>query len=113
MKINKKLPGKLWLFAAVSGLALTLGACAGNRGPDEDLPAATITGWQQSGQVLPFSQLNAAVIARHPGCEVDHAALDKIGDRLLYQASVTDPNKMQWFVELDARNAMMVTDKQE
>ena len=63
--------------------------------------------------MLPFSQLNAAAIARHPGSEVDHAALDKIGDHLLYQASLTDPNKMQWFVELDARNAMMVSDKQE
>lgn len=103
---------KLWLFAAVSASALTLDACA-HHGPDEDLPAATIAAWQQSGQVLPFSQLNAAVIARHPGSEVDHAAIDRIGDRLLYQASLTDPNKMQWFVELDARNAMMVTDKQE
>ena len=113
MTTNQKLGNKkLWAFAAVPGLAFALGACA-HHGPDEDLPAATIVGWQQSGQVLPFSQLNAAVIARHPGSEVDHAALDRIGDRLLYQASITDPNKMQWFVELDARNAMMVSDKQE
>ena len=113
MNTYKKLGNnKLLAFAVVSGLGLTLGACA-SHGPDEDLPAATIAGWQQSGTVLPFSQLNAAAIARHPGSEVDHAALDKIGDHLLYQASLTDPNKMQWFVELDARNAMMVSDKQE
>lgn len=109
MNINNKLR----LSAAVSTLALTLGACAGHSGPDEDFPAATISGLQQTGAVMPFAQLNAAVIARHPGSEVDHAALDKVGERYLYQASLTDPNKMQWFVELDAHNAMMVTDKQE
>jgi uncharacterized membrane protein YkoI len=98
------------LRLAAAGLAL--GGCA-NRGPDEDFPASTIAGLQQAGQVMPFSQLNAAVLARHPGSAVDHAALDKFGERYLYQASLTDPNKMQWFVELDARNATLVTDRQE
>lgn len=100
----------LAIASAIAGLAL--GGCA-SRGPDEDFPASTIAGLQQSGQVLPFSQLNAGVIARHPGSEVDHAALDKFGEHYLYQASLTDPNKMQWFVELDAHTGAMVTDKQE
>ena len=100
-------------MAAVSlGPSLALGGCA-DWGGQEDLPAAEISRMQASGEVLPFSRLNAAVLARHPGSEVQHAALDKIGDRFLYQASLADSNKMEWFVELDAKTGETVSDKQD
>jgi len=97
---------------SVIGAVLAMAACA-DHGADEPLPASTVVGLQSTGQILPFNQLNAGVIARHPGSEVDHAALDKEGERFLFQAIVTDPYKMQWYVELDARTGQAVTDRQE
>jgi uncharacterized membrane protein YkoI len=92
--------------------ALGVTGCA-HWGSQEDLPVTEISRLQASGAVLPFNRLNAAVIARHPGSTVEHAALDKIGERYLYQASLNDPNKMQWFVELDAKTGEAVTDQQD
>ena len=102
-----------WLACATL-IAVSLGfsGCA-NWSAQEDLPVSEIRHLQASGALLPFNLLNADVLALHPGGQVEHAALDKIGDRLLYQASVSDSNKMQWFVELDARNGQTVTDKQD
>src|ERR1700756_4943250 len=103
MKHTNKLRG-LWL-------PLAAGACS--KWSHEDLPAATIANLQASGQVLPFKLLNADVMARHPGSQVEHAAIDKDGDRWIYQARLTDVNKMQWFIELDAKTGDTVTDKQD
>ena len=102
-----------WL-ACTTLVAASLGfsGCA-HWSAEEDLPVSEISHLQASGALLPFNQLNAYVLARHPGGQVEHAALDKIGDQLLYQASVSDPNKMQWFVELDAKTGQTVTDKQD
>ena len=98
-----------WLVAAAS---LTLGACS-EWSNVEDLPVGTIANLQASGQVLPFNRLNSDVLARHPGSQVEHAALDKDGDHYVYQAELTDGNKMQWFVELDAKTGETLTDKQD
>jgi uncharacterized membrane protein YkoI len=99
-----------WLACAAVLLDVT--GCSLWQG-QEALPAREIAGYQASGTILPFNRLNAYVIARHPGSEVQHAALDKIGDRFLYQASLNDPNKMVWFVEIDAKTGETVTDQQD
>jgi uncharacterized membrane protein YkoI len=101
-----------WLACAGAAAMLNLAGCA-MFGGQEDLPASEIARMQSAGEVLPFSRLNAGVIARHPGSAVVHAALDKIGDRFLYQARLEDSNKLQWFVELDAKNGEVVTDKED
>jgi uncharacterized membrane protein YkoI len=98
--------------AAMMTVALGMTGCA-HWGSQEDLPVTEISRLQSSGAVLPFNRLNAAVVARHPGSTVEHAALDKMGERYLYQASLSDPNKMQWFVELDAKTGETVTDQQD
>ena len=99
------------LIFAASGLVMLAG-CS-QMGSVEAISADTIDSLRTSGQILPFDRLNAYVLARHPGGQVEHAALDKLDDRYLYQALVTDPNKMQWFVELDAKSGGVVSDKQD
>jgi hypothetical protein len=113
MKHTEKL-GKFrphWLLLAACA-SLTLGACS-EWSSVEDLPVGTIAALQASGQVLPFNRLNADILARHPGSQVEHAALDKSGDHYVYQAELTDINKMQWFVEIDAKTGDAITDKQD
>ena len=101
-----------WWLPLAAGASLALGACS-QWSKVEDLPASTIAGMQASGQVLSFNHLNAAVLARHPGSQVEHAAIDKDGDHWIYQAELTDTNKLQWFVELDAKTGDTLTDKQD
>lgn len=105
-------PSVQWVtLAAAATLSLGAAGCA-NRQEVEDLTMPMITDLQAKGAVLPFSQLHAAVLARHPGSEVQHAALDEIDGRFLYQADLVDPYKMEWFVEIDARTAATVTDRE-
>jgi len=113
-KENKvKQSTRQWLAcAAVVTASFGFSGCA-HWSAEEDLPVAEISRLQSSGAVMPFNQLNALVIARHPGSEVEHAALDKTLERFVYQASVVDTNKMQWFVELDAKTGATVTDQQD
>jgi uncharacterized membrane protein YkoI len=110
MKNTNKSRG--WWLPLAAAASLALGACS-QWGKVEDLPASTIANLQNSGQVLPFNRLNTYVIAHHPGSQVEHAAIDKDGDHWIYQAEVTDPNKLQWFVELNAKTGDTITDKQD
>jgi uncharacterized membrane protein YkoI len=109
---KNKWPG----LACAAGAAAVLGlaGCSAFGGGQEALPATEIAKLQASGTILPLNRLNAAVIARHPGGTVEHAALDKASDdRFLYQASISDPNKMVWYVELDAKTGEAITDQQD
>ncbi len=100
-----------WMALSAVGVVLGLGGCA-SQSAQEELTMAKIVDLQKTGSVQPFNQLNTDVIARHPGSEVAHAALDKEGERYLYQATLVDPNKMEWYVEIDAKTGEPVTDRQ-
>lgn len=104
-------PSVTWTTLAAAALMLGTAGCA-DRKPLDDLTMPMITDLQAKGAVLPFSQLHAAVLARHPGSEVQHAALDEIDGRFLYQADLIDHYKMEWFVEIDAKTAATITDRE-
>ena len=110
-KVTRSQLRALWPVA-VGFAALATAGCAANK-PEGDLSMAMVTELETSGAVLPMDRLNSAVLQHHPNSQVEHAALDKDGDHYVYQALVTDRNKMQWFMELDARTGQPISDKEE
>lgn len=99
---------KLTALFAVATLAATAGiAQARDLGPDEALKL------RDAGTIQSFEKLNAAAIAKHPGSTVNETELEEEYGRYIYQVELSDPQGVQWDLELDATNGQILKDHQD
>ena len=95
------------LFAATA-LTLTAGLAQADVRPDQ------IEGLLNSGAVMPFEKLNAAALAKHAGATINDTELDHNNSGVLvYEVELRDTNGVKWDVDLDAKTAEVLQDKQD
>ena len=75
-------------------------------------PAKTVE-LSNSGAIMPFEKLNAAVLAQHPGASILDTELEETYGRYIYQVDVRDEKGQKWEVELDAKTAEVVKNQQD
>ncbi|MNZ67022.1 Peptidase propeptide and YPEB domain protein [compost metagenome] len=98
------------LTALVSALALVLAAGvvqAKDIGPDEALRL------RDAGTIKNFEELNAAVLARHPGGRLSDTELELEHGRYVYKMDVLDAQGVEWDVRVDAATGEIVRDRQD
>ncbi len=99
---------KLTALFATSLLAATAGlAQARDLGPDE------IVKLRDAGTILPFDQLNAAALSKHPGATFKDKELEQEYGRYVYQVELLDAQGTEWDVEVDATNGKILRDQQD
>ena len=93
-------------LASFIGLGASL-AHARDLGPDE---AQRL---HDAGTIVPFAQLNATALARHPGSTITDSELKEKYGKYLYQLDLRDPQGLEWDVELDAVSGQVLKDHQD
>ncbi|MGE1174859.1 PepSY domain-containing protein [Pseudomonas sp. BW7P1] len=66
-----------------------------------------------AGTIVPFEQLIATALARHPGATITDAELKEKYGKYLYQVDLRDPQGLEWDVELDAVSGQVLKDHQD
>lgn len=98
------------LFAAAA-LTLTAGVAQADVRPDQ------IPGLLKAGTVMDLEKLNQAALAQHPGStaanitdtELDHT----VAGGYVYQVEIRDTKGVKWDVDLDAKTAQVLSNKQD
>ena len=72
--------------------------------------AATL---RAAGSIQSFEQLNAAVIAKHPGATINDTKLDEKYGKHIYQVELTDAQGVAWDVDVDAVTGKVFRDHQD
>ncbi|EJM22211.1 Peptidase propeptide domain-containing protein [Pseudomonas sp. GM18] len=89
-------------------ISLTIStAHARNLGPDEALRL------RDAGTIVPFEQLNATALAKHPGSTVTGTELEEEYGKYKYQVELRDPQGIEWDLELDAVSGQVLKDHQD
>lgn len=94
------------VFATVA-LALTAGIAQADVRPDH------IPGLLKSGEITSFETLNQAALAKHPGATILDTELDQAYGKLVYEVELRDTKGIKWDVDLDAKTAEVLQDKQD
>lgn len=94
------------LFAATA-LTLTAGLAQADVRPDQ------IPELLSSGQIAPFEKLNQAALALHPGATIHDTELDHSYGKLVYEVELRDANGVKWDVDLNAKTAEVLQNKQD
>ena len=94
------------VFATVA-LALTAGIAQADVRPDH------IPGLLKSGEITSFETLNQAALAKHPGATILDTELDHAYGKLVYEVELRDTKGVKWDVDLDAKTAEVLQDKQD
>lgn len=94
------------LFAATA-LTLTAGLAQADVRPDH------IPDLLKSGEITSFEKLNQAAIALHPGATILDTELDHSYGKLVYEVELRDTKGVKWDVELEAKNAEVLQNKQD
>ena len=94
------------VFATVA-LALTAGIAQADVRPDH------IPGLIKSGEITSFEKLNQAALAKHPGATILDTELDHAYGKLVYEVELRDTKGIKWDVDLDAKTAEVLQDKQD
>lgn len=79
----------------------------------KDVSPAQIVELSTSGTILPFEKLNQAALAEHPNASVLDTELEESYGRYIYQVDLRDEKGQKWEVELDAKTAEILTNKQD
>lgn len=98
------------LFAAAA-LTLIAGVAQADVRPDQ------IPGLLKAGTIMDLEKLNRAALAQHPGStaasitdtELDHTA----AGGYVYQVEIRDAKGIEWDVDLDAKTAQVLSNKQD
>lgn len=98
------------LFAAAA-LTLTVGMAQADVRPDQ------ISGLLKAGTIMDLEKLNQAALAQHPGStaasiidtELEHTA----AGGYVYQVEIRDTKGVEWDVDLDAKTAQVLSNKQD
>lgn len=79
----------------------------------KDVSPAQIVELSSSGTILPFEKLNQAALAQHPSASLLNTELEESYGRYIYQVDLRDKQGQKWEVELDAKTAEILTNKQD
>ena len=79
----------------------------------KDVSPAQIIELSSSGTILPFEKLNQAALAQHPSASLLNTELEESYGRYIYQVDLRDEQGQKWEVELDAKTAEILTNKQD
>ena len=94
------------VFATVA-LALTAGIAQADVRPDH------IPGLIKSGEITSFEKLNQAALDKHLGATILDTELDHSYGKLVYEVELRDSKGVKWDVDLDAKTAEVLQDKQD
>lgn len=94
------------MFATVA-LTLTAGLAQADVRPDQ------IPELLKSGEITSFEKLNQTAIAKHPGATILDTELDHSYGKLVYEVELRDTKGVKWDVDLDAKTAEVLQDKQD
>jgi uncharacterized membrane protein YkoI len=97
------------LFAAAA-LTLTAGMAQADVRPD------LIPGLLKAGTIMDLEKLNQAALAQHPGTtatSITDTELEQKGATYVYQVEIRDAKGVKWDVDLDAKTAQVLSNKQD
>jgi uncharacterized membrane protein YkoI len=94
------------IFAATA-LTLTAGLAQADVRPDH------IPGLLKSGEIAAFEKLNQTAIDKHPGATILDTELDHSYGKLVYEVELRDTKGVKWDVDMDAKTAEVLQDKQD
>jgi|UPI0002E9D5B1 uncharacterized membrane protein YkoI len=95
------------LMFAAAALTLTAGLAQADVRPDH------IPGLLKSGEIASFEKLNQAALDKHPGSTIVDTELDHSYGKLVYEVELRDAKGIKWDVDLDAKTAEVLQDKQD
>jgi uncharacterized membrane protein YkoI len=101
----------LTALLAAAALTLTAGMAQADVRPDQ------IPGLLKAGTIMDLEKLNQAALAQHPGStaasiidtELEHTATGGY----VYQVEIRDAKGIEWDVDLDAKTAQVLSNKQD
>ncbi|MFW0758370.1 PepSY domain-containing protein [Pseudomonas sp. H11T01] len=97
------------LFAAT---ALTLNAGLAQADVRPDLIPVLL----KAGTIMDLEKLNQAALAEHPGttaANITDTELEQNGANYVYQVEIRDAKGVKWDVNLDAKSAQVLSNKQD
>jgi len=98
----------LTALSAASIIAMTASlAHARDLGPDEALRL------RDAGTIVSFEKLNATALTEHPGSTVIQTELEEEYGKYIYQVELSDPQGIEWDLELDAVSGQVLKDHQD
>ncbi|MGE8418032.1 Peptidase propeptide and YPEB domain protein [compost metagenome] len=100
------------LTALFATAALALSA---NVALAKDLNPKQIVEVVQTNQIKPFTELEKAALAKHPGAILveDESELEDSYGRLVYKVELRDAQNVEWKVEMDAKSGEILKDFQD
>lgn len=98
------------LFAAAA-LTLTAGLAQADVRPDQ------IPGLLKAGTIMDLEKLNQAALAQHPGSTAANITDTELeltaAGGYVYQVDIRDAKGVEWDVDLDAKTAQVLSNKQD
>ena len=101
-----KILAALFLSLMVFGLTATLGHT-------RDLHSDEARKLIDAGTIVPVETVEAAAMARHPGSTITDVELKNKYGIYLYRIELTDPQGVEWEMELDATDGLLRKDHQD
>jgi Predicted membrane protein len=95
------------VMLTAAALILTAGIAQADVRPDH------IPGLLKSGEISSFEKLNQAALDKHPGATIVDTELDHSYGKLVYEVELRDSKGIKWDVDLDAKTAEVLQDKQD
>lgn len=101
-----KILATLFIVFSLFGLTANLGHTRDLRS-DEARPLI------EAGTIVHVEQVEAVAMARHPGSKISETELKKRYGVYLYRIELTDPQGVEWELELDAADGLLRKDHQD
>jgi uncharacterized membrane protein YkoI len=86
---------------------------AGAATADDDVGQSKMAKLVAAGKILPPDQLEAAALSKHPGGRIHKGEVEEKDRGYVYEAEITDNNGVEWDVDIDASNGMVLKDKRD
>ncbi|MHC8358330.1 PepSY domain-containing protein [Pseudomonas sp. LB3P81] len=100
------------ILAALFISLLVFGLTA-NLGHTRDLRSDEARNLIDAGTIVPIEQVEAVAMARHPGSKIIDIELKKKYGIYLYRIDLSDPQGVEWELELDATDGLLRKDHQD
>jgi uncharacterized membrane protein YkoI len=94
-------------------LSLILFGLTANLGHTDDLRSEEVRKLVDAGTIVPFENVEAIAMARHPGSKIIDIELKKKYGIFLYRVELTDPQGVEWELEMDATDGLLRKDHQD
>ncbi|WP_433769818.1 PepSY domain-containing protein [Pseudomonas putida] len=94
-------------------IVFTLFGLTANLGHTRDLRSDEARQLVEAGTIVPIEKVEAVAMARHPGSRIIETELKKRYGVYLYRIELSDPQGVEWELELDAADGLLRKDHQD